>query len=112
MRLLWVENAEEFQKAVDNYNANPNEYKRWISHIKKLKDSFDELKELDISEVFFSMYNKYSEYLDFLTPDKIVCLFNIILNGLMFFSFFSILSIMLSENIINKITFFFGPKIS
>jgi len=35
----------------------------------------------------------------------LVCLFNIILDGLIFFSFLSILSIMLSENIIHNINF-------
>ena len=52
-----------------------------------------------------NIYNKYSEYLDSLSSDKIVCLFNIIIDGLIFSSFFSILYIMLSENIINKISF-------
>jgi hypothetical protein len=52
-----------------------------------------------------SLYNKYGEYLDSLTPDKIVCLFNIIVDTLVLSSFLSVLSIMLSENIINKITF-------
>lgn len=40
-----------------------------------------------------------------LTPDKIVCVFNIIIGCLTLSSFVSILSIMLSENIINRIKF-------
>jgi len=40
-----------------------------------LDASFDEIKKLDISEILTSLYNKYGEFLDSLTPDKIVCLF-------------------------------------
>jgi len=72
----------------------------------KLDKSFDEVKELKQSslfEYFNSLYNNYTEYLETLTPDKIVCVFNIIIGGLTLSSFVSILSIMLSENIINKI---------
>jgi hypothetical protein len=43
--------------------------------------------------------------LDTLTPDKIVCLFNLIIGGLTLSYFFSVLSLMLSEKIINKIKF-------
>nr|QCI56436.1 hypothetical protein [Hypsizygus marmoreus] len=67
-----------------------------------------EIRKLDIprpGEFLSSLYNKYSEFLDSLTPDKIVCLFNIIIDGLILSSFLSVLSIMLSENIINKIVF-------
>jgi len=71
-----------------------------------LNESYDEIKKLDISEFLSSLYNKYSEFLDSLTPDKIVCLFNIIIDGLILSSFISVLSIMLSENIINIIVFF------
>lgn len=70
-----------------------------------MNESYDEIKKLDISEFLSSLYNKYSEFLDSLTPDKIVCLFNIIIDGLILSSFISVLSIMLSENIINKIVF-------
>jgi len=71
----------------------------------KLNESYDELTKLDISDYFIYLYYKYSEFLDSLNPDKIVCLFNIIINGLILSSFISVLSIMLSENIINQIAF-------
>ena len=72
---------------------------------KKLDKAYEEISKKNIGEFITDLYNKYNEYLDSLTPDKIVCLFNIILDGLIFSSFLSILSIMLSENIINKIKF-------
>jgi hypothetical protein len=75
---------------------------------KKLDESFDELSELKVSslfEFFNSFYNSYTEYLDGLTPDKIVCIFNIIMGGMTLSSFISIISIMLSEKIINRIKF-------
>lgn len=43
--------------------------------------------------------------MDSLTPDKIVCVFNIIIGCLTLSSFVSILSIMLSDNVINRIKF-------
>ena len=87
--------------------SHPNEYnKNEMDRLKKKMDeSCDEIRKLDISEYLSSLYNKYSEFLDTLNPDKIVCLFNIIIDGLILSSFISVLSIMLSENIINKIGF-------
>ena len=49
----------------------------------KLDESFENIRKLDISEIFSSLYNNYIEYLDSLTSDKIVCLFNIILDNRM-----------------------------
>lgn len=105
--LRYKEAADEHKKAIDKYNANPSDYNNneMIRANKNLEVSFDEIKKLDISEILTSLYNKYGEYLDSLTPDKIVCLFNIIIDSLVLSSFLSVLSIMLSENIINKIGF-------
>ena len=105
--LRYNEAADEHKKAVDEYNANPTDYNNneMKSAHKKLDDSFTEINKLDISEILTSLYNKYIEFLDSLSPDKIVCLFNIIIDTLVLSSFLSVLSVMLSENIINKIGF-------
>ena len=105
--LRYNEAADEHKKTVDKYSDNPTEYNKdeMNRSIKKLDKSFDEIKNLDITEIFTSAYNKYGEFLDSLTPDKIVCLFNIIIDALVLSSFLSVLSIMLSENIINKLVF-------
>ena len=66
---------------------------------------FKELKESRFSEYFYSFWNNYNDFLDSLTPDKIVCVFNIIIGWLTLSSFISIFAIMLSENIINRIKF-------
>jgi|SRR5277367_314008 len=104
---IYNEAADAYKKAVDNYNADPTDYNNneMISAHNKLNLSFDEIKKLDISEFLTSLYNKYGEFLDSITPDKIVCLFNIIIDVLVLSSFLSVLSIMLSENIINRIGF-------
>jgi hypothetical protein len=104
---IYNEAADAYKKAVDNYNADPTDYNNneMISAHNKLNLSFDEIKKLDISEILTSLYNKYGEFLDSITPDKIVCLFNIIIDVLVLSSFLSVLSIMLSENIINRIGF-------
>lgn len=104
------EAADEHHSAVEAYTKSPTDYrKNEMDRAKqKLDKSFDEVKELKQSslfEYFNSLYNNYTEYLETLTPDKIVCVFNIIIGGLTLSSFVSILSIMLSENIINKIKF-------
>ena len=101
------EDADSYQKAYSKYHENKSEYnKQEMDKAKeKMDKSIEEIQKLDISDIFSSLYNKYSEFLDSLNPDKIVCLFNIIIDGLILSSFFSVLSIMLSENIINKIAF-------
>lgn len=101
------EAADEHQKAVEALNTEGSEYnKNELNRTKnKLEKSFDEIKELNIMEFVSSLYNRYTEYLDSLTPDKIACLFYIIVDGLILSSFISVLSIMLSVNIINKIGF-------
>ena len=107
----YKEAADSQKAASDAYNANPTEYQKneMDRATKKLNEAHEELKDLKFSsifEYFNSLYNNYNEYLDSLTPDKIVCVFNIIVGGLTFSSFFTILSIMLSENIINQIKIF------
>jgi len=104
------EAADEHQKAVEAYSTNPTEYrKNEIDRAKqKLDKSYEELQELKESSFFEylnSIYNNYGEYLNTLTPDKIVCVFNIIVGGLLFSSYFTVISIMLSDNIINRIKF-------
>jgi hypothetical protein len=108
----YQEAADEHKKAVDNYNTNPSEYNQneqnkslGLTKLKRVAFGYDELTKLDISDYFISLYDKYSEFLDSLSADKIVCLFNIIIEGLILSSFISVLSIMLSENIINQIVF-------
>jgi len=99
--------ADEHEKAVDKYQIDPSESNKnnRDKSLEKMNEAFDEIKKLDISEYIVQIYNYYSDYLDSLNPDKIVCLFNIIADGLMLSSFVTVLNIMLSENIINKITF-------
>lgn len=103
----------EKEKATAEYNANPTE----INEIKKKEmeaahpDSLEKLVSLkeisksDIGGIFINAYNQYVNYLDSLTPDKIVCLFNILIGSMTLSSFNTVLSIMLSENLINRIRF-------
>jgi hypothetical protein len=101
--------ADDHYLAAEAYANNPTEYrKNEVDRAKqKLDKSSEEVQELKSSlfEYFNSFYQNYVEYLDSLTPDKIVCVFNIIVGGLTLSSFFTIISVMLSENIINKIKF-------
>lgn len=106
----YAEAAEEHYAAVKAHSKNPTEYRQAeVERAKqKLEKSLEEVKELTESsffEYFNSFYNKYTEYLETLTPDKIVCVFNIIIGSLTLSSFVSVLSLMLSENIINRIKF-------
>ena len=105
--LEFSEAADDYKKSADKFQSDPNDYNRneMEKASKKVDKLNDDIRKLDISETITSLYNKYNEFLDSLTPDKIACLFNIIIDGLLFSSFFSVLSIMLSENIISKISF-------
>lgn len=105
--LRYTEAAFKHKTAVDKYNENPTEYNNneMRNAHKKLEDSFNEINKLDITEIFTSLFNKYTEFLDNLNPDKIVCIFNIIIDTLILSSFISVLSLMLSDNIINQIKF-------
>ena len=80
------EAADEHYTAANAYTKSPTEYrKNEVDRLKKkLDDSYSEVKELreaSFFEYFNSLYNNYYEYLDSLTPDKIVCVFNIIIGG-------------------------------
>jgi hypothetical protein len=105
--MRYKEAADEYKKDADKFKADPTEFNKneMDSSHKKLEASFDEISKLDISEFLTSLYNKYSEFLESLSPDKIVCIFNVIIDGLMLSSFLSVLTLMLSENIINNIGF-------
>jgi hypothetical protein len=70
----------------------------------KVNESIAVVKKLDLSDYLNDLYTKYIEFLANLSPDKIVCIFNIILDGVILSSFLSVLSILLSEKIINQIT--------
>jgi hypothetical protein len=103
----YPEAADEFQKEADSYSKNPSEYRQYELTLapKKLDQSKYEIKELNTFDSFYSLYTSYNEYLDSLTLDKIVCLFNIILGFMTLSSFVAVLSILLSEKIITKFKF-------
>jgi uncharacterized protein YjgD (DUF1641 family) len=77
----------------------------WKKARKSLEDLIDQTAKSDVFDFIKVVYIKYIEFLDGLTQDKIVCVFNILLGSVTLSSFFSVLSIMLSENIINRLTF-------
>jgi Skp family chaperone for outer membrane proteins len=58
----YSESADEHKKAVEKYNANPNEYNKTEleRQTQKLDKFYEEIKKLDISETLSSLYNKYS----------------------------------------------------
>ena len=101
------EKAEELGKATIRHCKDPSEYnkKEMEKAQTRLEDEISEMKKSDISEVLAFAYENYVEFVSNLTPDKLVCLFNMIVNGLLLTSFTTVLSIMLSDSIINRITF-------
>ena len=89
------EAAQDHLKAADKFQSDPSDYNRSELNkaADKLQSSYDDMKKLDISEIFIKLYNNYLLFLSTLSLDKIVCIFNIIMDGLIFSSFFTILSI-------------------
>ena len=82
----YKEAAVEPYTAAEAYTKSPTENRK--NEVDRFKKNFDEsygevteLREASFFEYFNSLYNNYNEYLDSLTPDKIVCVFNIIIGG-------------------------------
>ena len=74
----------------------------------RLENLIDEIKKLDsdsLTNIFTDIYDKYLDFLLTLGPDKIVAVFNIIMDLFILSSFLSLTSILLTENIINRIKF-------
>ncbi len=96
--------GNSYQEAATNYSKA----------VKELDEALDEMSKSkqDISDMFMNMYNNYVGFLDGLTPDKIVCFFNIIAYGLILSSFFTVISVMLSDVVLDRITFLYKyPKL-
>lgn len=94
---------KSYDESSKSYLENSNEYnKHELSKSnEKFQNAFDNLTKNGLDDII----DKYYEFLSTLTPDKIVALFNTITGTLILSSFFTVLSIMLSEQIINKINF-------
>jgi len=81
----YKEAVNEHHKSTADYHANStseyrkNEMDRAKKKLDVAFDEFKDLKELSIFEYFNSFYNNYTEFLDTLPPDKIACVFNIIM---------------------------------
>lgn len=99
------ETQKEYEDKIKKYADNKSEYnKNELDQSKvKFQEAMENLTKYDLSDLISKMVNKYYEYLSTLTPDKIVALFNIIMSGAILSSFFTVISVMLSEGIINKI---------
>jgi len=83
------EAADDLKKNVDRYNDDPSEYNKnqMDKSLQKVHEALDEITKMGFSEYLVTLYNNYNDYLDTLNPDKIVCLFNIIVDGLILSSF-------------------------
>jgi hypothetical protein len=106
------EAAKDYQVAADAFLKDPSEYKKKeLDRVKnKLDKTYEEVKDLNdknksIFEYFDSLYLNYTEFLDTLTPDKILCLFNIIIGVVTLSTFLPLISILFSEKIISKLKF-------
>ena len=101
------QSKKEYEERMRKYQENKNDYNK--NELEKSKANFDKslenLAQNNIGEFIFKIIEKYYEFLSTLTADKIVALFNIIMGALTLSSFFTVMSIMLSEQIINKIKF-------
>jgi hypothetical protein len=99
--------VSEYEQSIKKIDNNHNEYNKLMTDADKTKldKAIDDLVKSDLFEIFKNIYDKYLEFLSNLSADKIVAMFNIIMNGLILSSFFTVLSILLSEQLINRFTF-------
>lgn len=104
---LFHEAATEHQNALNTYNNNPNAVNKEQLDIakNKLDKAFEEISKSNIGSFFTDLYNNFESYIESLSPDKIVIIFNLILNGMLFTSFISVLGVLLSDSVLNKLTF-------
>jgi len=58
------------------------------------------MKKFNISDYLVSLYNNYNRFLNSLSVNKIVCMFEIIINSLILSFFLSVLIIMLSTSLL------------
>jgi len=101
------ENQKEYENKMHKYQEDKSDYnKNELEQSKaKFQNALEDLTKNDLGDTIWKMLEKYYEFLATLSPDKIVALFNIIMGTITLSSFFTVLSIMLSEQIINKIKF-------
>jgi hypothetical protein len=99
--------VSEYEQSIKKRDDNPNEYNKLMADADKTKldKAINDLVKSDLFEIFKNIYDRYLEFLSTLSADKIVAMFNIIMNGLILSSFFTVLSILLSEQLINRFTF-------
>ena len=83
-----------------------NEFENFKSkEDKEIDELYNKIKYSDISEYLTNFINKYYEFLATLTLDQIVCVFNIIIGGLLLSTYTTGLSILLSDSVVNRIKF-------
>ena len=99
------ENQKEYENKMHKYQEDKSDYnKNELEQSKaKFQNALENLTKNDLGDTFWKLIDKYYEFLSTLAADKIVALFNILMASLTLSSFFTVLSIMLSEQIINKI---------
>jgi hypothetical protein len=104
------ESSESPKNASDSNQATPSDSTpAEMDRAKaKLDKSFEEVQNLNQSsffEYFQSLYTNYTYYIETLNPDKAALLFNIIMGYLSLSYLLSLLTVLLSENIIKRIKF-------
>src|SRR5580698_5026416 len=105
------EARKQYEESLNKYQGNINDYNKYEldKASEMLKNASNDITNsttnLGIGDFLSDALDKYYEYLSHLTPDKTVALFNIILLISIFYSFFTVISIILSQQAINKFKF-------
>lgn len=68
---------------------------------KNIKDTIDDIVKSDLSSIFKDIYTKYSQFLEGLSLDQIVAIFNLIIDCTLSFSLFSLISLFMGEHLID-----------
>lgn len=111
VRSRHMDAVEEHKAALEALSADPNsvynkaELERTRAKLVKAYEECTELTQSNFFDYIESFYNIYVEFIDSLNGDKIICVVNIIMGSMTLTSFITILSTLLSDNLINQITF-------
>ena len=107
-----VEKEDAYKSALNRLQKDPNNEAYKASYAKALKEKDealesikDSINKFSLGDVITKVIDGYSNFLSTLSSDQIAIIFNLIIGSLAINSYLTVFSVLLSENILNRIKF-------
>ena len=107
-----VEKEDAYKSALNRLQKDPNNEAYKASYAKSLKEKDealenikDSINKFSLGDVITKVIDGYSNFLSTLSSDQIAIIFNLIIGSLAINSYLTVFSVLLSENILNRIKF-------